>query len=107
MYPRGTDVLPFRIVVYIVGLVVIVVVVIFTCGRVVVDVVRGSFREQGRTVRGPLVRANDELAEEFVAKAVEVVAVELCGLSFSEVFLCHIDKHSNVNTHVGTTYHIC
>ena len=88
MYPRGTDVLPFRIVVYIIGLVVIVIVVILVIDRVVVDVVRGFFREQGRSVRGSLIRANDELAEEFIAKAVEIVAVKLRGLSFSEIFLC-------------------
>ena len=88
MYPRGTDVLPCRVVVYIIWLVVIVIVVIVVCGSVAADVVRGSLREQGRPVRGPLVRTNDELAQEFVAKAVEVVAVKFRGLSVSEVFLC-------------------
>ena len=47
---------------------------------------RAGSAQQLVSIRGPLVRANDELAEELVAQAVEVVTVELCVVALLEVF---------------------
>jgi hypothetical protein len=41
-----------------------------------------------RSIAILLVRLNDELAQELVAKAVKVVTVELCRLLALEVGLC-------------------
>lgn len=38
-----------------------------------------------------LVRANDKLAQEFIAEAVKVITVELGVLLVLEVFLCKQD----------------
>ena len=69
---------------------VIVLAFIPGIGRVLITFVLLLLRdpEQRRTIRRPLVRANDELAEELVAEAVEVAAVELGVGALLEVLLC-------------------
>lgn len=51
-------------------------------------VLLGGVVEQLVSIHGPLVRTDDELAQEFVAQAVEVLAVKLRLRALLEVLLC-------------------
>ena len=53
-----------------------------------VGVVVGNGIEQGRTIAGPLIRANDELAQEFIAERVEVQPIVLSVLAILQIALC-------------------
>ena len=70
--------------------VVVVAVSLYLVVQVVIIIVITTVRtKQARSIARPLVRANDELAEELVAQAVKVLPVELRVGAFFKVILCH------------------
>ena len=52
---------------------------------VLLVILKSLIIEQVGSIRRPLVRANDELAQKLVAQRIEVFAVELCVLALFEI----------------------